>query len=194
MIPVRDVIPTRTAPRATLALLATMGAACAWPQVRDWWLPWASDAVVLWLAGSPLEDRLGRGRFAGLVAGCAVAAAAAPAAAGWDSDPVWAASGAIAGVLAAYLVMFPTSRILTLVPVIIGVELVEVPAWAVFALWAALQAAAGWAALTWSAAADAVGMAISVAAGAVVGTLGGRLLPRPERMQVDWWDPPTSRS
>jgi membrane associated rhomboid family serine protease len=194
MIPVRDVIPSQTAPGVTVALLGAMGAACVWPPVRESWLPWASHAVVLWLAGGTLEDRFGHGRFAAFAAACAAAALAAPGAAGRGIDPVRTVGGAVAGVVAAYLLMFPRSRVLTLVPVVIGVEVADVPAWAVFAMWAGLQVAAGWAALAWSAPADAAGMAIAAAAGASAGALGSVLLRRPERMRVDWWDPPTGRS
>jgi hypothetical protein len=42
--------------------------------------------------------------------------------------------------------------------------------------------------LTWSAPTAATGMAISLAAGASAGALGGLLLRRPERMRVEWWD------
>lgn len=188
MIPVRDVIPSRTTPVVTLALLAAMGAACAWPSVREWWLPWAAHAVVVWLAGGTIEDRFGHARFAAFAAACAAAAYAAPLAAGRDSGLLWASCGAAAGLVAAYLVMFPRARILTLVPVVIGVEVTDVPAWAVFGLWAVLQGAVAWSLLAWSAPSDAVGMTTSVAAGAAAGALGGLLLPRPDRMRVEWWD------
>jgi membrane associated rhomboid family serine protease len=194
MIPVRDVIPSRTAPGVTAALIAALAAALAWPAVREWWLPWTSHAVVLWLAGGSIEDRFGHARFAGFAAVCAAAAAAAPLPWGRGVDLVWVAAGAVAGAIAAYMVMFPRSRVLTLVPVVIGVELADVPAWMVFAIWAALQVAAAWSALSWPSSIDAAGAALSATAGAVAGALGGLLLPRPERMRVDWWDPPTSRS
>jgi len=190
MIPVRDVIPSRTAPGVTLALLAALGGACAWPGVREWWLPWASHAVVLWLTGGTLEDRLGHARFAVFAAACTAVALAAPVAAGRGGGLVPAACGAIAGVIAAYAVMFPQSRILTLVPVVIGIDVADVPAWVVFVIWAALQAAAAWSAPTWPAPVDATAMAISAAAGASAGALGSVLLRRPERMRVEWWDPP----
>jgi membrane associated rhomboid family serine protease len=119
--------------------------------VREWWLPWASHVVVLWLAGGTLEDRFGHARFAAFAAACTAAAVAAPAAAGRDIGPVWAVSGAVTGVIVAYMVMFPRSRVLTLVPVIIGIEVADVPAWLVFALWAMLQTAVAWSTLTWSA-------------------------------------------
>jgi membrane associated rhomboid family serine protease len=193
MIPVRDVIPSRTAPGVTVALLVAMAAACAWQSVREWWLPWASHAVVLWLAGGTLEDRLGHARFAAFAAICAVAALAAPMAAGRGIDPVWVVTGAMAGVVAAYAGMFPRSRVLALVPVVIGIEVADVPAWLVFLIWVALQVAAAWSMLTWSAPADAAAIAIGAAAGALAGGVGSLLLRRPERMRVEWWDPPIRR-
>jgi membrane associated rhomboid family serine protease len=193
MIPVRDVIPSRTVPGLTLALLAVMVAAFASAAVRDWSLPWASHAVVLWLAGSTLEDRFGHARFSAFAALCLTAAVAAPAVTGRHVDLVWAVGGATGGVLTAYLVMFPCSRVLTLVPVVIGVEVTDVPAWMVFGLWGVLQAAAAWSMHAWSAPIDGRGAALSAIAGAGVGALGGCLLPRRDRMRVDWWDPPTGR-
>ena len=174
MIPVRDVIPSRTAPGVTLALLAALCASLAWPAVREWWLPWLSHAMVLWLTGGTLEDRFGHARFAAFAAACTAAALAAPVAAGYGVDLVSAVGGAAAGLIAAYAMMFPQARILTLVPAVIGIEVADVPAWVVFGLWAVLQAAAAWSMLTWSAPA-ATGMAISVAAGASSGALGGLL-------------------
>jgi len=190
MIPVRDVIPSRTAPGVTLVLLAALGGACAWPAVRESWLPWASHAVVLWLTGGTVEDRFGHARFAAFAAACTTAALAAPAAAGRGVDPVAAVGGAIAGLIAAHAVMFPQARILTLVPVVVGIEVADVPSWVVFGLWAVLQAAAAWSALTWSVPVDTTALAISAAAGASAGALGSLLLRRPERMRVEWWDPP----
>jgi membrane associated rhomboid family serine protease len=193
MIPVRDVIPSRTAPAVTVALLAAMGAACAWPAVREWWLPWTAHAAVLWLTGGTLEDRFGHARFAAFAAACAAAARAAPQAAGREADLLWAVCGAVSGMIAAYLMMFPRSRILMIMPVVIGIEVADVPAWAVFGVWAVVQAASAWSALAWSAQADPLGMATSAAAGALAGALGSVVLRRPERMRVEWWDPPIRR-
>jgi membrane associated rhomboid family serine protease len=92
--------------------------------------------------------------------------------------------------IAAYAMMFPQSRILTLVPAVVGIEVADVPAWVVFGLWAVLQAAAAWSMVTWSAPAATTGLVITLAAGALAGALGCLLLRRPERMRVDWWDPP----
>jgi len=194
MIPVRDVIPTRTAPAVTMAVLALLGAAFTLAEVREWWLPWLAHAAAIWLAGGAVEDRLGHGRFAALALACLAVAAAAPLGAGIPGPGLpGAVCGAVAGVLAAHLRLFPHSRILTIVPVVVGVELEDVPAWAVFGIWAVVQAAAAWSEATWSAPAALPGMAVSAAAGAAAGTLGAVVLKRPERMRVDWWDPPRRR-
>jgi membrane associated rhomboid family serine protease len=194
MIPVRDVIPSRTAPAVTVALLAAMAAACLWPAVREWWLPWAAHGVVLWLTGGTLEDRLGHDRFAAFAAGCAFVAFAAPLAAGHQCGLLWTVCGAMAGLITGYVVMFPRSRILAVVPVVVGIEVADVPAWTVFGLWTVLQVAVAWAAWTWSAPADPMGTLIGSAAGAAAGATGSVALRRPERMRVDWWDPPTRPS
>jgi membrane associated rhomboid family serine protease len=193
MIPVRDVVPTRTAPGVTLALLGALGAACAWPEVREWWLPWIAHGVVLWIAGGTVEDRLGHGRFAVFVAACLAVAIGAPAVAGQGPTPASAVCGAAAGIIAAHAVMFPQSRVLTIVPVIVGIEVADVPACVIFALWFLVQVGATWAGRSWPQLADPLDMALSAATGAAAGVLGSAVLGRPERMRVDWWDPPTRR-
>lgn len=186
MIPVRDVIPTRTRPAVTLAIVAGMSAALAWPGVRAWWLPWAADGVLVWLAGRTLEDRFGPGRFTGFAVACAAVAAAALHATGHAPRPVWIAAGFAAGAAAAYLLIYPRSRVQVIVPVIVGLEIAEVPAWVVVAVWVAVQAAAAWAVPAVLAVPDAA--AVAIAAGAATGVCGGLLLPRPERMRFEWWD------
>ena len=194
MIPVRDVIPTRTAPASTLAILGLLGAAFTLAEVREWWLPWLTHAAAVWLAGGAVEDRLGHGRFAALALACLAVAAAALLGAGASGFGLpGAACGMVAGVLAAHLTLFPRSRILTIMPVVVGVELEDVPAWAIFGIWAVVQTAAAWSEATWSAPAALPGMAVSAAAGAAGGPLGAAVLKRPERMRVDWWDPPRRR-
>ena len=186
MIPVRDVIPTRTRPAVTLAVVAGMSASLAWPDVRAWWLPWAADGVLVWIAGRTLEDRFGAGRFAAFAVACAAVAGAALRATGHELQPVWIAAGVAAGAAAAYLLIYPRSRVQVIVPVIVGIEIAEVPAWVVIAVWVAVQAAAAWAVPAVFAVPDAA--AVAVAAGAAAGVCGGFLLPRPERMRVEWWD------
>jgi len=188
MIPVRDVIPSRTRPGVTVALLAAQAAGLLAPGVRQWWLPWCVNIVVLWLFGSTLEDRLGHGRFALFCLLCATTAAAASVVAGSAAVVPVAAGGAVAGVSAAYLLMFPRSRILALVPVAVGLDVMDVPAWFVLGVWVIVQGAAAGTVGARDAAASGVAMIIGMFTGAVTGGLACLLLRRPERMGVDWWD------
>jgi membrane associated rhomboid family serine protease len=188
MIPIRDAVPTRTRPVATWLLVAGMTAAFAWPPVRRGWLPWCATMAAFWLFGRTVEDRFGRVRFAVLVIGGATAAAAAAWWLGGPTGPGPVSAGAAAGVLAAHFLLFPRSKILTLVPVVIGVEVTDVPAWVVAALWALVQAADVWARAAWSGPARAMPAAGAIAAGAAAGAVARVLLARPERMRVDWWD------
>jgi membrane associated rhomboid family serine protease len=88
-----------------------------------------SNMLYLWIFGDNVEDRLGHARFLVLYLASGIAAAVSqmlvsPA----SSIPMIGASGAIAGVLGAYLLMFPTARIVTLVPLGLFVETYELPA------------------------------------------------------------------
>jgi membrane associated rhomboid family serine protease len=109
-----------------------------------------SNMLFLWIFGNNVEDALGKGRFilfyvaCGIVAGVVqVLASAVSAYSNGTSLPLDApmvgASGAIAGVLAGYLVLFPRARVLTLVVVIIFVQLVRVPARFFIGAWFVLQ-------------------------------------------------------
>lgn len=101
-----------------------------------------SNLLFLWIFGNNVEDVMGRGRFIAfyLVSGVAAALAQVLASAATDGlqVPMVGASGAIAGVLAAYLRLFPGARVLTLA----FVFLVWLPAWVVLGLWIVAQVVA----------------------------------------------------
>ncbi|WP_088343514.1 MULTISPECIES: rhomboid family intramembrane serine protease [Rhodomicrobium] len=100
------------------------------------WLHLAGNMLYLWIFGDNVEDNFGSFRFLLFYLACGIAATFAQMAAMPNSNvPNLGASGAIAGVLAAYLVLFPQGR----VTVIIGRQLTEVPALLVIGLWIALQ-------------------------------------------------------
>jgi len=103
----------------------------------------AGNMLFLWIFGNNVEDALGRSRFVifYLVSGIAAALAqtALSAAAGDVFIPMVGASGAIAGVLAAYLVLFPGASVLTLVPIFVFIRLVYLPAWVFIGGWFVLQ-------------------------------------------------------
>jgi membrane associated rhomboid family serine protease len=105
----------------------------------------ATNMLTLWIFGNNVEDALGRGRYLAfyVVAGVAAALAqtVASAVSGDALVPMVGASGAIAGVLGAYLVLFPHARVLTLVFIVIFVQLVHVPAGFFIVVWFLLQVA-----------------------------------------------------
>lgn len=87
-----------------------------------------------------MEDRLGHGRYLFFYLLCGVAATFAHAAIHFDSKiPMVGASGAIAGVLGAYLVQFPRARIKTILIIIIFVKIIRLPAYIVLIYWISLQ-------------------------------------------------------
>ncbi|MBI4343356.1 MAG: rhomboid family intramembrane serine protease [Candidatus Omnitrophica bacterium] len=99
-----------------------------------------SNLLFLWIFGDNVEDRMGRGRFLALYLFSGLAAAVAQILASPRSAiPLVGASGAIAGVLGAYLLLFPGARIVTLVPIGFFLETVEVPAFIFLGLWFLLQ-------------------------------------------------------
>ncbi|MCZ2527094.1 rhomboid family intramembrane serine protease [Streptomyces sp. HB2AG] len=104
------------------------------------WLHLLGNMLFLWIFGNNIEDRLGRVRFllfylvCGYVAGYGFALVNPGSA-----EPLVGASGAVAGVLGAYLVLYPRVRVWALVPFFFFVPL-RLPAWAVLGLWFVLQA------------------------------------------------------
>ena len=100
----------------------------------------AGNMLFLWVFGNNIEDRLGRVKFlifyllAGLIAVYTQAFIDTA-----STAPTIGASGAIAGVLGAYALLFPKARVLTLIFIIFFVTLVEIPALILLAIWFILQ-------------------------------------------------------
>lgn len=108
------------------------------------WLHLIGNMWFLWLFGDNVEDTLGSVRYFFFYFLCGLGAGTAQ----WFLGPASAvptvgASGAIAGVLGAYALLFPGARVLTLVPVFFIFQLVEVPAVLLLALWFLLQLLTG---------------------------------------------------
>lgn len=102
------------------------------------------NLLFLWIFADNVEDRLGRGRFLAFYLLCGLAAGLAQVSLDPGSTvPMVGASGAIAGVLGAYLVSYPRARVLTLVPLFFIPWLIEVPAVVFLLLWFATQVLAG---------------------------------------------------
>jgi membrane associated rhomboid family serine protease len=108
------------------------------------WLHIVGNMWFLWIFGDNIEDILGHGKFLLFYLLCGVAAALAqyffdP----FSRIPVVGASGAIAGVMGAYMVKFPRARIVTFIFVFLFFTTIEIPAWAMLIYWFFLQLVGG---------------------------------------------------
>jgi len=218
MIPLRDVIPSRTRPWVTLALIGlnaliftygltlepdarthlffTYGlvpADVSWTSpltslfLHTGWLHLVGNLLALWIFGDNVEDRMGHGRFLGLYLLSGVAGALAGA---WTSSglsvPIVGAGAAVAGVAGAYFVLFPHSRVLVLLPLVVKIDVIEVPALLIAAFWAVLQIVGDGGRLVVSAG-DSAFILWSHVAGAATGAVAVWIFRRPERLSVEWW-------
>jgi membrane associated rhomboid family serine protease len=175
MFPVSDVIPSRTTPFVTIALIAlnavaflfelqldaerlqalvdTFGvvpAAFSWPDVvtsmflHAGWVHVAGNMLYLWIFGDNVEDRLGHTRYLLFYLCCGAAASLGQIAANPSSTmPMIGASGAVAGVMGAYFVMYPHSRVLTAVFIVFFMDLLEIPAIYFLGIWFLMQLFSG---------------------------------------------------
>ncbi len=104
------------------------------------WLHLFGNMLFLWIFGDNVEDRFGHGKF---LIFYLLAGLAATFSQYWVSPesaiPNVGASGAIAGVLGAYILLFPQSR----VNVLLGRQIVAMPAFAVLGMWIVLQLVSG---------------------------------------------------
>jgi membrane associated rhomboid family serine protease len=218
MIPLRDVIPSRTTPYITITIiglnalawlfelslphedlnqfLAAFGVVPAyfsWPTLitsmflHGSWSHVIGNMWYLWIFGDNVEDRVGHGRFIVFYLLCGIAAALGQVAVDPESMlPTIGASGAIAGVMGGYFVLYPHSRVLTLIPWIF-IQIVELPAILLLGFWFLMQLfSAGTVAVT-SASHGSGGVAFAAhVVGFVVGA-GGVFIFR--NRQLDPWEP-----
>jgi membrane associated rhomboid family serine protease len=130
-VPPRDIVPVWG------TLLTSMF-------VHGGWLHLIFNMLYLWIFGNNVEDALGRVRFLGFYVVCGMVATMAQVLVDTTSmAPVIGASGAIAGVLGAYIVLYPRARVISVVPLLFVFPVFEVPAWILLGLWFALQALQG---------------------------------------------------
>lgn len=100
----------------------------------------AGNMLFLWIFGNNVEDVMGRARFIFFYITCGLAATLVYIAQNPDSTvPLVGASGAIAGVLAAYVLAFPRARIYTLFWFIVFIRIIPLPAWVVIGFWFLIQ-------------------------------------------------------
>jgi len=220
MIPLRDIIPSRTTPVVTISIIAlnvlvfiyelSLGravdaftlyyglvpAAFSWTNVftsmflHGSFLHVTGNMLYLWIFGDNVEDRMGHGRFLVFYLLCGMAAALAQTVTAPESAiPMVGASGAIAGVMGAYFVLYPRSRIVTLIPIFFFFQVIEVPAIFFLGIWFLMQFVSGVGSIVsvgQTAATGGIAFWAHVA-GFVAGITGVVLFKRPERQRVEWW-------
>jgi rhomboid family protein len=138
------------------ALFGTAPVPRAWQALPPWatiftsmflhggWLHLIGNLVFLWIFGNKTEAALGRGRYLVLYFASGVVAALAQAAANpYSQVPMIGASGAIAGVLGAYLLLYPRANVHTFVWIVIFFRIVTLPAWLLLGLWFGMQLIGG---------------------------------------------------
>jgi membrane associated rhomboid family serine protease len=218
MIPLRDVIPSRTIPYITLTIIALNAAAWLFevalpPDVlpsflqvygmvpSDFHAPtlvtsmflhgsWShviGNMWYLWIFGDNVEDRVGHGRFIVFYLMCGIFAAIGqilmdPA----STLPTIGASGAIAGVMGAYFVLYPRSRVLTLIPFIF-LQIVEIPATVLLGFWFLMQLFSAGAIAVTAASHGSGGVAFAAhVAGFLVGMAGVLVFKKREEPDPRW--------
>ncbi len=108
------------------------------------WMHLLGNMLYLWIFGNNIEDTMGYGRFVIFYLICGILAALSHAMIDPSSTiPMVGASGAISGVLGAYLLLFPRAQVLVLVPLGIFTRVMYVPAALVLGLWFVLQVLSG---------------------------------------------------
>ena len=104
------------------------------------WMHLLGNMLFLWIYGDNVEDAMGHGRYFAFYLSCGIAALFAQA---WSDPgspyPIIGASGAISGVLGAYLWLFPRARVLTLVLLPFYATTLRMPAMLLLLLWFAVQ-------------------------------------------------------
>jgi membrane associated rhomboid family serine protease len=145
------------------------------------WIHLIGNMWYLWIFGDNVEDRLGHFRFLIFFIVCGIMANAAHYIFNATSGiPTIGASGAVAGVLGAYLISYPRARILTIVPLFLFIHFIELPALIVLGFWFVLQFLNGAASVVMSSATGGVAWWAHIG-----GFIGGILIfkvfrPRPK--------------
>ncbi|MFT6425318.1 MAG: membrane associated rhomboid family serine protease [Celeribacter sp.] len=104
----------------------------------------AGNMVFLWIFGDNLEDEMGHGKYLGFYIFCGVIAGLAQFLPEPNAGvPMVGASGAIAGIMGAYLLLYPKARIDILLILIVFFKVFQVPAWVMLGLWAIMQIIGG---------------------------------------------------
>jgi membrane associated rhomboid family serine protease len=108
------------------------------------WFHLIGNMLFLWVFGNNIEDAMGHAKFLIFYLLCGIAAAATQTFISPHSVvPMVGASGAISGVLGAYLLLYPRVRVHTLIILPIYITTVAIPAWVMLGYWALIQLVSG---------------------------------------------------
>jgi membrane associated rhomboid family serine protease len=141
------------------------------------WIEVTANLWGLWLFGDNIEDRLGHGPFLAFYLLCGISAALAVIVTDPSSRlPAIGAGGAVAGVMGAYFVLYPKSRVLVLVPLIVFWDVVELPAIGLAGVWLLAQLISG----------VTIPSLVADIAGLFIGVTTGLLLMRRASTR-QWW-------
>ena len=187
------VIPelVRTWPQSDLSFLAVAIPFLTSMFLHGGWLHLIGNMWYLWIFGDNIEDRLGHFTFLLFYLLCGLGAGVVHTILNISSTvPSVGASGAIAGVLGAYVVSYPFARVLTLVPVFVFMQVIEIPALIVLGFWFIMQFFYGTAALATTSVGNSGGVAWwAHVGGFVIGILLIGLFPRKDRQRYDYYTP-----
>jgi membrane associated rhomboid family serine protease len=151
------------------------------------WLHFAGNMLYLWIFGDNVEDRLGHGRFLAFYLFCGAMAVFGQVAMNpYSLVPMIGASGAIAGVMGAYFVLYPHSRVLTAVFILFFLDLVEIPAIFFLGIWFLMQLFSGVGSIGASAASGGVAFWAHIV-GFLSGLVVGLLLRWREAARPQYW-------
>ncbi|MEP4198863.1 MAG: rhomboid family intramembrane serine protease [Aliishimia sp.] len=108
------------------------------------WMHLAGNMLFLWIYGDNMEDEMGHLPYLGFYLLCGIAAGVVHIVSGPLSPvPTVGASGAIAGVMGGYLLMFPKAKVDILIILVVFFRIIPIPAWIVLMLWFAMQIVGG---------------------------------------------------
>jgi membrane associated rhomboid family serine protease len=156
------------------------------------WLHVLGNMWFLWIFGDNVEDILGHGKYLLFYLVCGAAAAMAQVLMDPSSRvPMIGASGAIAGVMGAYLVKFPRARIVNLIFIFFFVTTIDVPAWVMLIYWFGINLFGGYGAIAASQYTQGGGVAYLAHVGGFAAGIGlvylmGTRQPYYRRRDLNW--------
>ncbi len=176
-------VPGITAPMALVPILTSMF-------LHASWLHLIGNMWVLYIFGDNIEDHLGHFQYLVFYLVSGIAASLLHTVLNPSmSIPSVGASGAIAGVMGAYFVLFPSARVLTVVPLFVFFTFLWLPAWIVLGYWFVLQFLSGTATSIATSSGTGGGIAFwAHVGGFVAGIVLIKVFPtRPRRFRYDAW-------